>query len=393
MEGDSWIGPKRSSSLYLRRRARGSPGGGTSPPADADVWIRRHGSRKIGAVKDINEALEDPTVTAALLAALGLACFQAEPEPAPATAEVVSLKRVWDKADYSAFTDLIRFQDQWFLSFREGKGHVSPDGALRVLASTDGENWKSAALIKSDKGDLRDPKLSITPNGQLLMAAALAYPPSSEFKHQSFVWISDDGEEWSEPFPIGDPNYWLWRPAWHKDIGYAVGYSTAGPHSTRLYRGNDGEAETLVPTLFDKGYANEAALAWLPDDTALCLLRRDGKENSNQLGTSKPPYKDWTWKDLGQHLGGPALLRLKDGRLVAGGRVNTPAVHTGLCWLDPEAGTLTEFLPLPSNGDSSYPGLVEHDGELWVSYYSGHEGKTSIYLARIKLPKKDGDRP
>ena len=47
---------------------------------------------------------------------------------------------------------------------------------------------------------------------------------------------------------------------------------------------------------------------------------------------------------------------------------------------------LTEFLPLPSGGDTSYAGMVLHDGLLWVSYYASHEGKTSIYLAKVKLP-------
>ena len=46
---------------------------------------------------------------------------------------------------------------------------------------------------------------------------------------------------------------------------------------------------------------------------------------------------------------------------------------------------MTEFLALPSGGDTSYPGLVWHDGLLWVSYYASHEGKTSIYLAKVRL--------
>ncbi|CAN5790124.1 hypothetical protein BH23PLA1_BH23PLA1_21550 [soil metagenome] len=54
-----------------------------------------------------------------------------------------------------------------------------------------------------------------------------------------------------------------------------------------------------------------------------------------------------------------------------------------LAWLDPEAGTLTEFLALPSGGDTSYPGLVWHDDQLWVCYYSSHEDRTSIYLAQV----------
>ena len=45
----------------------------------------------------------------------------------------------------------------------------------------------------------------------------------------------------------------------------------------------------------------------------------------------------------------------------------------------------TPALWLPSGGDCSYPGMVEHDELLWLSYYSSHEGKTSIYLAQIEV--------
>jgi hypothetical protein len=30
-----------------------------------------------------------------------------------------------------------------------------------------------------------------------------------------------------------------------------------------------------------------------------------------------------------------------------------------------------------------------HDGLLWVSYYASHEGKTSIYLAKVRLPAEE----
>ena len=29
--------------------------------------------------------------------------------------------------------------------------------------------------------------------------------------------------------------------------------------------------------------------------------------------------------------------------------------------------------------------MVWHDGVLWMSYYSSHEGKAKIYLAKVKL--------
>jgi len=51
-----------------------------------------------------------------------------------------------------------------------------------------------------------------------------------------------------------------------------------------------------------------------------------------------------------------------------------------------DKGTLTETLKLPSAGDTSYAGLVWHDDLLWISYYSSHEERTSIYLARVRFP-------
>ena len=43
-------------------------------------------------------------------------------------------------------------------------------------------------------------------------------------------------------------------------------------------------------------------------------------------------------------------------------------------------------LTLPSGGDTSYPGFVWHENTLWMLYYSSHEEKTAIYLAKIRLP-------
>ena len=104
------------------------------------------------------------------------------------------------------------------------------------------------------------------------------------------------------------------------------------------------------------------------------------------LGTAHPPYARWTWRDLGVRIGGPKLLRLPDGRLLVGGRRYDGPVRTSLMRLDPRKGKVTELLALPSGGDTSYPGMVWHDGLLWMSYYASHEGKSSIYLAKITLP-------
>lgn len=325
----------------------------------------------------------------------GFAHVHGAEDAAPSTnavagAELVSVRKIWEHAPHNAFTDLIRFRNEWFCVFREGEAHVSPDGALRVITSRDGESWMSAALLISTNGDLRDAKITVTSDGELMLGGAVALRQPAPATHRSLVWFSKDGREWSDPVIIGDDNQWLWRTVWKGRTAYSVGYQTGGKNKfVRLYKSGDGRRfEALVPRLFEEGYPNESAMVFQPDDTALCLLRRDGTPGSGKLGLSKPPYTKWEWKDLGAKIGGPQMIRLSDGRLVAAVRLYDGKVRTSLAWVDAERGKLTEFLKLPSGGDCSYAGLVMHTGLLWVSYYSSHEGRTSIYLAKVRLPKK-----
>lgn len=315
-----------------------------------------------------------------MLAFLVAALLQESPQ-------VVDNRKIWDQAPHNAFTDLIRFKDRWRCVFREGQAHVSPDGSLRVIGSSDGQTWTSDALVTLPGADLRDAKITLMPDGRLLLSGAAVYPKPTPIEYQSLSWFSSDGRTWSEPAKVADPEFWLWRVTWNRDRAWGIGYGCTAEKSVRLYSTADGKSfETEVKTLFNQGYPNESSILFLDDGTALCLLRRDEGTRTAQLGTSKPPYRDWSWKDLGLAIGGPHLIRLPDDRIVAGGRLYDRSQRTSLLWIDPAAGKATEFLKLPSGGDTSYPGLVWHDGLLWVSYYSSHEKKTSIYLARVRIP-------
>ena len=305
----------------------------------------------------------------------------------PPALQLVECRRIWDQAPHNAFTDLIRFQDRWYCVFREGKGHVSPDGSLRVITSADGKDWQSAALISSPTSDLRDAKITITPDGKLMLAGAEAINKPTTHRHQSLVWFSDDGRTWNEKHEVGSRDNWLWRITWHKGKAYGFGYGTKNNRGLTLFCSDDGKTfQPLIEKVDVEGtYPNETSMLFLADDTCLCLLRQDGKPNSGYLGTSRPPYTRWTWKQLDRQIGGPHMIRLPDGRLLAAVRLYDKPVRTSLCWLDADKGTLSEALRLPSGGDTSYAGLVWHDGLLWVSYYSSHEGKTAIYLAKVKV--------
>ena len=302
--------------------------------------------------------------------------------------KLVEVRKIWDAAPHNAFTDLIWHNNQLFCVFREGQSHVSPDGALRVITSADGKNWKSAALITSPDSDLRDAKITVTPSGKLMLSGAEAFHDKSVHTHQSLVWFSDNGINWNKKHEIGDPDFWLWRTTWHNKTAYNFGYGCGEKKSLRLYKSIDGKNfETLVEDLNIEGYPNETAVVFKAD-TAICLIRRDGEKNSGLLGTSLPPYKNWNWKDLEVKIGGPAMILLPDGRLLAAVRLYSDDVlptRTSLCLVDLSSGKIMEELVLPSGGDTSYAGMVYHGGFLWVSYYSSHEGKTSIFLAKVNI--------
>ncbi|QDU77300.1 hypothetical protein Pan97_43670 [Bremerella volcania] len=304
-----------------------------------------------------------------------------------AEVEIIDVKMISDTAPHSAFTDLIRFQDNWFCVFREGKAHVSRDGALQVLKSHDGNVWQSVARLTSPDADLRDAKITITPTGQLMLCGAAALHQPAEARHQSMIWYSDNGTAWSDAIAIGPPDYWIWRISWHDGKAYGVGYHTIEPRETQLFVSGDGHRfEKLGEPFSVDGFSNEASLIFHTDGTALCVVRRDGTPDDAQLGKSVPPYTDWKWQSLGQYIGGPALKQMPDGRHIIAGRRKTGPAKTVLWQLDPTTAKLSELAVLPSGGDTSYPGLVLHDDILWMSYYSSHEGKTRIYLAKIKLP-------
>lgn len=310
----------------------------------------------------------------------------------PGAAEIVSVHKIWDKAPYNAFTDLAFFNNRLFCAFREGKTHWGEGdyGKIRIITSPDGNEWTSTALIFEGGADLRDPKLSITHDNRLMLLYFRRFNPTAypEKHEQSFARFSRDGFLWDEPVPVGSPERWLWRVTWHKGKAYGIDYGGPdgappfqAPRTGRFYSSDDG---VNFKALLDFKHAGESAVCFMDDDSALALIRSKG--DNAVLGASAPPYMDWTWKDLNKRLGGPNLIKLPDGRLVVAGRLYEERTRTSLLWLDPKKGTLEEFLTFPSGGDTSYPGLVWNGDMLWVSYYSSHEGKPSIYLAKVRFP-------
>jgi hypothetical protein len=323
---------------------------------------------------------------------------------------VVESRMIWAEAPHNAFTDLHRQHERWYCTFREGAAHVSPDGAVRILVSDEGREWRSIARLTVPWADLRDPKLTETPDGRMLITAgALLHEAKDGTTNRSLAWISKDGKAWDGPHEIGEPNIWMWSCERQGDALYSFGYfkewpnkkknkdgsdkgpspQTPGKNMIRLYRSADGLKWTPVTTQSRGGqYINETAITFLKDGRMIALTRR---ENGPQprvawIGTSAPPYTDWAWRDGNHRLNGPALCALPDGRLVAGGRWKIDSnEHTRLGWVDAEKGGITPALMLPSEPETGYCSIVPHEGKLCVSYYASQDGKPAIYFAVVAL--------
>lgn len=311
------------------------------------------------------------------------------------------VQKIWDNGSHCAFTSLIRYKGQLYCSFREGATHIfdekgNAEGKIRILVSKNGKRWEPLPLIGKDGYDLRDPKLSITPDGRLMViVGGSIYRNRQLVGREPQVLFSQDGRTFTDPMPVEiDPSAksgtdWLWRVTWAGDTGYCVNYAMRpdGDADLHLLSTRDGIHYERVTTIDIDGFPNETTVRMLPDGRMAMLIRRDKGDTRGYWGVSEAPFTDWKLTKMEFRVGGPDFIALDGGTIIAGSRtyyipsMNKTALYTGTA-----DGRFEEALLLPSGGDTSYTGLLVEGDTLWVSYYSSHETpNASVYLARIPL--------
>lgn len=308
------------------------------------------------------------------------------------------IRKIWDQAQHSAFTDLIRFNNHFYCSFREGSGHIpGTDGTVRILKSADGKVWESIASLKKEGVDLRDPKLSITPKGQLMVIiGGSLYKDGKLLGRNPHVAFSDkNGNTFSDPEKVSvskdleNWGSWFWRVTWHGKTGYAIDYQIGpeerkGPTAMYLVKTKNGKKFTKVSEIKLDGFPNEATVRFDENGTLYAMIRREISDQMGVWAKAEAPYTDWQFQKMNVRLGGPNFVFTEDQKVIAGTRKYVPGVHTTILGGD-KSGNFKELIQFPSSGDTSYPGLVIHDNKLWVSYYSSHEGKSAIYISEIEM--------
>jgi hypothetical protein len=339
------------------------------------------------------------------LGAIGILMIFSSLAQAQVKEEPLDIRRIWDRGNHNAFTDITFFKGKLYIVFREGDGHIpnkdnTGNGIIRILSSVSGEFWESEAVLQLEGIDLRDPKISVTPKKRLMIVMGGSKYENGQLKSiGSYVAFSDpNATKFSQPEPIvleesiKSDFDWLWRVTWYDKTGYGVVYQSnvdgeKGKNKAVLVKTTKGTEYEVVTELDVDGTPNEATVRFISGGEMLILIRREGDDKMGMLGSSKAPYTDWSWEKLDFRLGGPNFEIIPINKILIGTRVYSEEGNYTALLLGKKNEPYKEVMRLPSGGDNSYMGIFTISGYVWVSYYSSHEGKTSIYYARIPYSK------
>ena len=323
------------------------------------------------------------------------------------TVKVTNVRRVFHNGEHNAFTDLVRFNNRFYLTFRScPDGHmVHPTSSIIILVSNDSKEWKLVHQFSVKHRDTRDPHFLVFQD-KLFVYTGTWYSgattlPRDEYdlnKHLGYAAWSKDGKNWHSPVLLeGTFGHYIWRAnqfngtaflCGRRKIDFEVVARGEGRRVESLMLESDDGLTWRRRAVFQEIEGDETAFQFESDGSIIAIGRR-GRGNA-QLLRSKPPYTVWERKNLDRYIGGPLLIRWGQ-RYVVGGRktIGDRGPKASMCWLANDQ--LHEFAELPSGGDTSYPGFIElSPTRAIMSWYSSHEkdenGKqiTAIYMADLE---------
>lgn len=299
------------------------------------------------------------------------------------------LNCIWDKASHCAFTSLVEFNGNFYCCFREANSHIpyrnGGYGIIRILESSDGNEWYSVCVIEDAQYDLRDPYMSITPDNRLMLICGrlvidqmdnriiqhgkVCFFDSAQSIRDSIYEAYDISIENNE----NDLSYWLWKVKWHNGIAYGVAYNDID--TPILVKSIDGIAFSIITEL--PMQVNECDIDFIGNDMILvCRPKHD--YDMGFVGMAAYPYNDWRYAKTKHRIHSPDILILDDIVLVAGrGDIGTTIFQLN-------DNIISPIKVLPSDGDFGYPGIIydRYNNNVCVSYYTTIS-TSKVYFARL----------
>ena len=336
-----------------------------------------------------------------------LAVSSAEAQHAALRVKPRELRKVVADGRHNAFAALARWREVYWLAFRKGTGHVARDGDLVVLRSGDTKTWeKSHAWDVS--GDDRDAQLLVTENRLFLYVNSLQ---GGQF-HVS-VTFTEDGRTWSEPQPVYERGFILWKPVERGGRFYAGAHrpGAIAHRLAHLVTSTDGVHWRPISTIRAGRGESETALSFDSHGRLTAFLRSQVTVGGYILESS-PPYQQWSQRPAGVHLSGQSVYtfdrvtylisRILDYSPPAASsdlrsQVSGRPLNQATMVYTYDQGRLNPYCllgPLQGNHDSSYATAVQHGDEMLIVYHrSGHEyggefrakDSADLWLARVPL--------
>ncbi len=299
-------------------------------------------------------------------------------------------KKIWDSSNYAAFTSMAYDGRYYYCAFREGDAHVAYEnyayGTIRILRSRNGRTWKEYLTFTKDGCDLRDPHLSIAPNGLLYLLTESVTFKGKEVDERSTLYSFIASKRRFTPLAsivLGLLTWnWLWDLEWINNAGYGFIYA---PYFA-FCKTRDGKEYTVLKRYKEiTGVPTEASLLKVSAFKYISVVRR--RDGGALLGVTENIESDWSFTELPEWIGSPKMFSYK-GRVYLVGRrreTNSGKQITALYEINLNDKTLNFIFDISSGSDSGYPGVVVKGNKVYVSYYSGDASDTDIYLTRISL--------
>ncbi len=317
---------------------------------------------------------------------------------------------------HNSNTDLCYFNGSFWLIHDKRPYHFgSGDPKLILWNSSDGFNWNKVREFSGEGEDIRDPKFVVI--GSKLFLYALKNVGVIASPYKTVYTYTTDGVNWTAFQDINHPGWLFWRPKTNDNITWYVPAYWHEHGESKLLNSTDGITWNETGTIYVGEANDETAIEFLSDGRMICTARLEGaadtmfgsSSGSTLIATSSYPYTNWSSNIKSQvtRLDGPVLFTFDNKTFAVGRQHLGPRTYftelgsvfsrkrTSLYLVNETTG-LTYLTDLPSQGDTSYAGVVINGTELYVSYYTsdirfdyswllGMVSDSDIYMAKINL--------
>ncbi len=324
---------------------------------------------------------------------------------------VVETWAITDDNAHNSNTDMILWNDVFYLSYVSSPYHFGNDESMmHIFRSFDqGRTWQEVSTYNPPGEDIRDPKFALIDNKLFLYALK-----NTSFIAEPYVSVyatSEDGVNWTDFETVPDLDGWLfWRPKTRDGkIFYNAAYWYEHGESI-LIKSTDGINWEIVSTIYRGGRNDETEIEFLPDGRMLATARLEYGEatdaifgdvrGSTLIAVAEPPYDEWSEsvQSLVTRLDGPYLFTYHD-RIYAAGRYQPDLGKSGPLTAQGSAlarkrtalyevreGGLAYLTDFPSNGDTSYVGLVMDGDVAYMTYYTSPLAHDFAWVMGMLLP-------